>query len=319
MNELALQKTSMIFDVEKMNAVNNFANMMAGSKVSVPDHLKGSPSDCMAICLQSIAWGMDPFAVAQKTHLVQGRLGYEAQLVSAVISSSTAIVGGFKYEFGGDWEQLYQYPPMTKTSKAGKPYLAKGWPHESEKGLWCRCGAVLKGESEITWGEKVYLQSIATRNSTNWVNDPKQQMAYTAQKRWSRLYAPAVILGVYTSDEIDMGHAVVVEEPKAKSSTLAALVSKSEKDVVDVVTQSADILAHAGQSAAQPKTEDSAGEKHFSTALSMVAGVQSIPDADAMAERVRQGKKLTADQTEKVLAALEERKEQIESEILGMF
>jgi len=36
-----------------------------------------------------------------------------------------------------------------------------------------------------------------------WASDPKQQLAYLAVKRWARLYAPAVILGVYSSDELE--------------------------------------------------------------------------------------------------------------------
>lgn len=41
------------------------------------------------------------------------------------------------------------------------------------------------------------------RNSPLWATDPRQQLAYLAVKRWSRLYAPDVILGVYTPDELD--------------------------------------------------------------------------------------------------------------------
>ncbi|SPX63869.1 Uncharacterised protein [Leclercia adecarboxylata] len=37
----------------------------------------------MAIIMQAMQWGMNPYAVAQKTHLVNGVLGYEAQLVNA--------------------------------------------------------------------------------------------------------------------------------------------------------------------------------------------------------------------------------------------
>jgi hypothetical protein len=42
----------------------------------------------------------------------------------------------------------------------------------------------------------------SVRNSPLWVSDPRQQLAYLAIKRWSRLYTPDVILGVYTPDEI---------------------------------------------------------------------------------------------------------------------
>ncbi|EAP2971000.1 hypothetical protein D9U37_20365 [Salmonella enterica] len=38
----------------------------------LPAHLAGKPADCMAIVMQAMQWGMNPYAVAQKTHLVTG-------------------------------------------------------------------------------------------------------------------------------------------------------------------------------------------------------------------------------------------------------
>jgi hypothetical protein len=129
---------------------------------------------------------MNPYAVAQKTHLVNGVLGYEAQLVNAVISSSSAIVGRFHYEYGGDWERI-------AGQKEGR----------DELGLFIRVGAVLRGEADITWGENIYLADITTRNSPLWKTAPKQQIAYLAVKYWARLYCPEVILGVYSPDEVE--------------------------------------------------------------------------------------------------------------------
>lgn len=57
--------------------------------------------------------------------------------------------------------------------------------------------------SEITWGEPVFLSSVITRNSPLWISNPKQQIAYLALKYWARLYCPAVVLGVYTPDEVE--------------------------------------------------------------------------------------------------------------------
>jgi hypothetical protein len=98
---------------------NGFANLMADSQVTVPAHLAGKPADCMAIVMQAMQWGMNPYAVAQKTHLVNGVLGYEAQLVNAVIASSSAINGRFHYRYGGDWERCTRTQEVTR-EKHGK-------------------------------------------------------------------------------------------------------------------------------------------------------------------------------------------------------
>jgi len=181
-----ISASNAVFNVQALGQLTTFAELMAQSAVTVPKHLAGKPADCMAIVMQAMQWGMNPYAVAQKTHLVNGVLGYEAQLVNAVISSSSAIVGRFHYEYGGDWEKI-----------AGKK------DGRDELGLFVRVGAVLRGETEITWGENIYLADITTRNSPLWKTAPKQQIAYLAVKYWARLYCPEVILGVYSPDEVE--------------------------------------------------------------------------------------------------------------------
>jgi hypothetical protein len=74
----------MLYAPGRLQALVTFAEMMAKSTITVPDHLKGKASDCLAITMQALRWNMDPFAVAQKTHVVSGRLGYEAQLVNEI-------------------------------------------------------------------------------------------------------------------------------------------------------------------------------------------------------------------------------------------
>ncbi len=81
-----ISASNAIFNVQALGQLTAFANLMADSQVTVPAHLAGKPADCMAIVMQAMQWGMNPYAVAQKTHLVNGVLGYEAQLVNAVIA-----------------------------------------------------------------------------------------------------------------------------------------------------------------------------------------------------------------------------------------
>lgn len=170
---IAMASVAMMMDSTKLQSLITFAEMMAKSTISVPDHLRNKPSDCLAIAMQAAQWGMNPFQVAQKTHIVSGRLGYEAQLVNAVVQASGQIKGGFKYEFEGEGP-----------------------------GLKCRVGAVLRGDSEITWGEWLCIAEVTTKNSPLWKTNPKQQMAYLQTKNWSRLYCPGAILGIYSDDEL---------------------------------------------------------------------------------------------------------------------
>ncbi|MGH6180603.1 RecT family recombinase [Klebsiella pneumoniae] len=171
-----------IFSPEGMDRLVRFATLMADSKATVPAHLAGKPADCLAVTMQAAQWGMNPFAVAQKTHVVNGTLGYEAQLVNAVVSSSNLLATRLNYKWDGDWSKV-----SGKTDKS--PSLTVT--------VW----APLKGESEprtLT----ISMAQAGVRNSPLWEQDPRQQLAYLCVKRWARLHAPDVLLGVYTPDEL---------------------------------------------------------------------------------------------------------------------
>ena len=94
-------------------------------------------------------------------------------------------------------------------------------------------GETLKGEDSPR-NLELLLTQAQVRNSTLWASDPKQQLAYLAIKRWSRLYCPDVIMGVYTPDELvdapikDMGDAVVVDMAEKKSGAVSSAKEKAK-------------------------------------------------------------------------------------------
>lgn len=163
-------------------------------------------------------WKMNPFAVAQKTHLVNGVLGYEAQLVNAVITTCAPVLDRLHYEWYGTWEKVIGKFDI-KTNSEGKQYRQPGWKLEDEEGLGVKVWATFRGEDEPRVLELLLAQA-RTRNSTLWADDPRQQLAYLATKRWSRLYCPDVILGVYSPDELEEVAPVIrdVSPPKGRAT-----------------------------------------------------------------------------------------------------
>ncbi|XRY27322.1 RecT family recombinase [Cronobacter turicensis] len=198
-----------IFSPEGLNQLVRFADLMAQSKATVPAHLSGKPADCLAVTMQAAQWGMNPFAVAQKTHVVNGTLGYEAQLVNAVVSSSSLLATRLNYRWDGDWSKV-----SGKTDKS--PNLTVT--------VW----ATLKGETEpreLT----ISMAQAGVRNSPNWEVDPRQQLAYLCTKRWARLHAPDVLLGVYTPDELEESRPRVerdITPPTVDARSVNSLIGK---------------------------------------------------------------------------------------------
>jgi hypothetical protein len=161
---------------QSMGEAMQFAAMMANSNF-VPAHLRGKDGDCMAVLMIASRWGMDPFAVANKTYFTKEGAppAFEAQLVNAVVNGSNALSGRLRV-----W-----------------------WEGEGEK-LRCTVSGYLRADPNE---EKIRTQAISritTRNSPLWKSDPEQQLAYYTTRAWAKLYAPEVLLGVFTPDDIDV-------------------------------------------------------------------------------------------------------------------
>jgi hypothetical protein len=156
---------------QTMEAAIKFAEMMARAKM-VPTHLQGQVGDCLMVVEQAGRWGMSPFAVAQCTSVIQGRLMYEGKLVAAALHTSGALATRLAYDYSGEGA-----------------------------GRVVRVSAVLAGETEPRFVD-VRLADAKTTNKM-WTTQPDQQLAYHGARVWARRYAPEVMLGVYAPEEME--------------------------------------------------------------------------------------------------------------------
>jgi RecT family len=180
------------------------ADIMASATVSVPEHFRGKPGNCMAVIMQAHSWHMNPYAVAQKTHVTKsGLLGYEGQLVAAVVQSLAPIRNRPQYEFLGDWSKVLGNI-RKETGKGGGDYYVQNWAPEDEEG----CGLIVRATflDETAPREVTIMMSQAwPRFSTQWATDPQQQICYLGIRKWARRHTPDVLLGVYTPEELRAG------------------------------------------------------------------------------------------------------------------
>jgi hypothetical protein len=145
---------------------------------TLPDHLKGKPSDCFRIVVQAGKWAMDPFVVAECTSLVHGRLCYEGKLVAAALLNRG--IGRLDYEITGKG-------PASSIVVTGIP---KGG----------RATKSVSG-SVADWRTRTVKDGRELPN--NWDKDPHSMLVYRGTRQWARLWAPEVMAGVYTPDELE--------------------------------------------------------------------------------------------------------------------
>lgn len=154
-----------------MDGAMKLAEMMSRGKL-VPNHLQGSPGDCLMVIEQAGRWGMSPFAVAQSTSVIQGKLMFEGKLVAAALHTSGALATRLAYDYSGE----------------GATRVV-------------RVSATLAGETTPRFVD-VRLADAKTTNGM-WTKQPDQQLAYHGARVWARRYAPEVMLGVYAPEEME--------------------------------------------------------------------------------------------------------------------
>lgn len=146
------------------------AEMMANSTL-IPTHLQGKSGDCFQIIEQAMRWQMSPFAVAQSSSVISGKLMFEGKLVAAAVNNSGLLSKTLdcRYEGTGENRSIYVFGTL------------KGEPGPREIGL--------------------YLRDARTKNAV-WTTQPDQQLFYAGARVWARRHTPEVMLGVYTPDEV---------------------------------------------------------------------------------------------------------------------
>lgn len=157
-----------------MGEVMEFAKLMAVSGQAVPPHCRNQVGVCLALVIQSIEWRMSPYAVANKSYVVNDRVSYESQLIHAVIEQRAPIVSRLRHSFSG----------------SGVTRKCKVW-------------ATMQGETDPLVYESPEFQTITPKNSPLWKSKPDLQLYYNTSRDWARAYFPDVILGVYAEDELD--------------------------------------------------------------------------------------------------------------------
>lgn len=174
-----------VLDTARFEHMQRIAVSMARSSL-VPESLrtvgpKDSKEDlpfetvvanCFRIVNFSVRAGIDPFAALDCCSLVHGRLCLEGKLVAAVIQAKLGI--DLEYE----WDD--KEGDKLGIVVSGKMHDGRVKTIKGTVGEWKTAG-----------------------NNSPWPKQARKQLAYRGAREWARLHAPAILLGVYTPDELE--------------------------------------------------------------------------------------------------------------------
>lgn len=172
--EISISFGSGGLQIRDMRDVMEMAKLLAVSAQAVPKHLRGEPGMCLGICIQAIEWRLSPYAVANKSYVVNDRLAYESQLIHSVVEARAPLVGRLRCTYAGD-----------------------------NGDRTCTVIGTFKGENEPHEYTTPKVKDIKIKNSPLWQTDVDQQLWFYGSRAWARKWCPDTLLGIYTPEEAE--------------------------------------------------------------------------------------------------------------------
>jgi len=217
-----------------MAEVMELAKLMALSQQAVPPHCRAQPGICLGLAIQAVEWRMSPYAVAGKSYVVNDRIGYESQMIHAVIEQRAPIKSRLRHRFIGEGQKRQ-----------------------------CVVWATAKGEDEPLEYTSPEFGNITPKNSPLWKTKPDLQLFYNASRDWARMYFPDVIMGVYADDELleAMPGSQAVDRPRGIAGLKQQLVTSDEVGGGESFDETSQLDENAEQSGEvdQSTSDDSDG------------------------------------------------------------
>ena len=172
----SITANNIYFDHALFEHTQRVATLFAKSSV-VPQHYQNNVSNCFIAVATATRMRIDPFLYMQKSFVLNGKPGTEAQILIAALNQSGLIKGRIQYAYSGEGEQ--------RTCTAFVEDAATGMRHEYILTL------------------KDALQVGNANRNPNWKAIPDLMLSYRSATYLIRTYYPEAGMGLLTKDEAE--------------------------------------------------------------------------------------------------------------------
>ena len=170
------QQGSVFFNIAAFEAGQRMATLLSKSKL-IPETFQGNLPDCLIALELAMRLGASPLAVMQNTYIVYGRPGYSAQFVIAMVNSCG------------------RYSPL-RFEIEGK---------EQEQSCYAWAYELVSGEKLIGTSVSMKMardEGWLDKKGSKWKTMPELMLRYRAASFFGRMYAPDLLMGMRTVDEL---------------------------------------------------------------------------------------------------------------------
>jgi len=181
---------------------------MFSQSILVPKDFQGNLANCTIALEMAHRMGANPMAVMQNLYIVHGKPGWSAQFIIAAVNQCGKF-SPLRYEISG----------------TGDDRQCIAWATEKDTGDRLESPPVsIKMAKAEQWFQK---------SGSKWQTMPDLMLRYRAATFFGRLYAPDLLMGMQTAEELgDIGG--VTEAPKKAAKEAAATMPRAKTIEVEV-------------------------------------------------------------------------------------
>lgn len=189
-------------------------------------------ANCILVANQAHRWHADVFAVAAETYVVGNKLGYQGKLIAGIVNTRGSLTQPLVpiYSTGkGDTLAAVIYGKRDgDVPKEAFPLLALYADNEDR--------AALRKLAQLgVLAIRISVGQAKTKNAM-WTNDPEQKLWYSGATKWARRFAPELMLGILSNDDLDRMREQEMGAGQEQAQSRIGMVIPASLDASGVLT-----------------------------------------------------------------------------------
>lgn len=192
-----------MFSLGGFELMQRAANMLASSTL-VPSLYQGNMSNCVVALNMAQRLRADPLMIMQNLYIVEGRPAWSSQFIIAAINACGKF-SPLRFEIIDKGEKSVKWQYFYKDRKSGEHRERSG--EETIHDFSCVAWATEKATGEKICSPAVSIEMAVRegwyiKRGSKWKTMPEVMLRYRAASFFGKLYAPELLVGVSTTEEI---------------------------------------------------------------------------------------------------------------------
>lgn len=222
--------------------------------------------NCIVALNMAQRMGADPLMVMQNLYVIEGRPSWSSQFIIASINSCGRFSPlRFDLSEPGKTEEITYAATFWKDGKKVTEQRKAKVKHQT-----CRAWVTEKATGDRLDGPTVSIQMAIdegwlTKNGSKWLTMPEIMLRYRAASLLGRLYAPELLMGLQSREEVedfiqaerdtDGAYTVDVDDLRNREPEPPAVIDTEDDEPTNVDTQTGEIIDAEPEQQADPKAK----------------------------------------------------------------